>query len=323
MGWKQKVLFLGWVAAPGVFSVALSASESSLGMLLELVDGGGFRIPRLEASGIVCFQDKFIVADDTVNHLFVFDREGRLSYHIESDRFPREKAKFEDLTFDASTGTFFVVGSHQGWDYENLESLSVLLRFKLKKVEQKLTVDEASVESLPLFRSFDQIGLWKPDSMKIEGLAYDSARDHLYVGLREPVDRARVYRIDVGTLARAGRDSEPPLPIEVLSFDAGNLDGTPFCISALLWLPTHRGLLIATSTEDDMEHRFLGNRLWFYSEGRSVTLVQDTFDRGMKAEGLAVGEDQLVIAYDNDQDDTDIPSRVRLIPLQPLLEGHT
>lgn len=321
MGRKQKVSVPGWVAASFILSVALVASGSSLGTLLELVDGGGRRLPRLEASGIVYYQDKFIVADDTINNLFVFDREGRLSYHIESDRFPSEKAKFEDLAFDASTGNFFVVGSHQGWDYENLESLSVLFRFKLKKVDQKLTVDEASVESLPLYRSFDQIGLWKPDTMKIEGLAYDSARDHLYVGLREPVDRARVYQIDVGLLARASRDVEAPVPVEMLSFDAGSLDGTPFCISALLWLPSHRGLLIATSTEDDTEHRFLGNRLWFYSEGRPVTLVCDTFDRGMKAEGLAVGEDQLVIAYDNDQDDTDIPSRIRLIPLKLLLEG--
>ena len=323
MGRKRKVFFLGWVAAPCLLSFALAASEPRLGKLLELVDSGGRRLPRLEASGIVYFQDKLIVADDTINNLFVFDREGKLSYDIESDRFPREKAKFEDLTFDASTGSFFVVGSHQGWDHESLESLSVLIRFKLKKVDQRLSVDEASVASLPLYQSFDQIGLWKPEAMKIEGLAYDSAKEHLYVGLREPVDRARVYQVDVGSLARVGQDVEPPLPIEMLSFDAGSVDGTPFCISALLWLPTHRGLLIATSTEDDTEHRFLGNRLWFYTEGRPVTLVHDTFDRGMKAEGLAVGEGQLVIAYDNDQDDTDIPSRIRLIPLQPLLEGLT
>ncbi len=317
------MLFPGWLVAPIVLSVGLAASDPRLGTLLELVDGGGRRLPRLEASGIVYFHDKFIVADDTINNLFVFDRQGRLSYDIESDRFPSQKAKFEDLALDASTGSLFVVGSHQGWDRENLESLSVLLRFKLKKVDQKLTVDEASVESLPLYRSFDRIGLWRPDAMKIEGLAYDSARDHLYVGLREPVDRARVYQVDAGSLAGLSPDEEPPIPKEVLSFDAGSLDGTPFCISALLWLPTHGGLLIATSTEDDTEHQFLGNRLWFYTEGRSVTLVWDTFDRGMKAEGLAVGEDHLVIAYDNDQDDTDIPSRVRLIPLQSLLEGLT
>ena len=79
--------------------------------------------------------------------------------------------------------------------------------------------------------------------------------------------------------------------------------------------------MIATSTEDDAEHRFLGNRLWFFTEGRPVTLIQDTFDRGRKAEGLTVGQDQLVISYDNDQDDTGIPSQVRLMSLQSLLGG--
>jgi hypothetical protein len=77
------------------------------------------------------------------------------------------------------------------------------------------------------------------------------------------------------------------------------------------------GLLIVTSTED-ARHRFLGNRLWFASDRREVGMVLDTFDAGMKAEGLAVGEGKLFISYDNDQDDTGIPSRLRVLPLSSL-----
>jgi hypothetical protein len=289
-----------------------------------LVGSEGQRIARLEASGIVFYQGQFIVVDDTLNSLFVFDRGGRLSYSIESDVFPQQRAKFEDLTFGAATGDFFVVGSHEGWDREVLARVSVLLRFRLNRREDgKLAVDELSVEEMPLYKSFDRLGLWKPGTMKIEGLAFDSIREHLYVGLREPADRARVYRFDVDSLVHSDEEGAPtPLPQEAVSFDAGSVEETPFCISALLWLPAHQGLLIATSTEDESKHRFLGNRLWLSVEGQPVKMVLDTFDRGMKAEGLAVGDGYLIISYDNDQDDTDIPSKIRLVSMQSVLEGR-
>jgi hypothetical protein len=192
-----------------------------------------------------------------------------------------------------------------------------------RRADGKLAVDEVSVEELPLYKSFDRLGLWKPGTMKIEGLAFDSIREHLYVGLREPADRARVYRFDVDSLVHSDEEGAPtPLPQEVLSFDAGSVEGTPFCISALLWLPAHQALLIATSTEDESKHRFLGNRLWLSVEGQPVKMVLDTFDRGMKAEGLAVGDGHLIISYDNDQDDTDIPSKIRLVSMQSVLEGR-
>jgi hypothetical protein len=322
MGGLCRPIFAGLTAAICLYSYGY-AEDLHLGALVELVDSEGQRIPRLEASGIVYYQGQFIVVDDTLNSLFVFDRGGRLSYSIDSDVFPRQRAKFEDLTFGPATGDFFVVGSHEGWDREVLARVSVLLRFRLnRRADGKLAVDEVSVEELPLYKSFDRLGLWKPGSMKIEGLAFDSTHEHLYVGLREPADRARVYRFDVDALVRLEPDGEPPLPQEVLSFDAGSVEGTPFCISALLWLPAHQGLLIATSTEDESEHQFLGNRLWLSVEGQPVQMVLDTFDRGMKAEGLAIGDGHLVIAYDNDQDDTDIPSKIRLVPIESVLEGH-
>jgi hypothetical protein len=160
--------------------------------------------------------------------------------------------------------------------------------------------------------------------MKIEGLAYVASQDHLYIGLREPRDRARIYRLTVRDLEEEGPDWEPPVPEEVVSFDAGRIEETPFCISALLWVPERKGLLIATSTEDDTTHQFLGNRLWFHSSQGEVVLVKDTFDRGMKAEGLAVGDDRLYISFDNDQDDTEIPSYLRILPLESVLgSGHS
>jgi hypothetical protein len=80
------------------------------------------------------------------------------------------------------------------------------------------------------------------------------------------------------------------------------------------------GLLIAASTENDETHQFLGNRIWLFSQKDGLRLVHDTFDVGMKAEGLALGDGHLYICYDNDQDDTGIPSRIRIIPFENLLE---
>ncbi len=81
------------------------------------------------------------------------------------------------------------------------------------------------------------------------------------------------------------------------------------------------GLLINTSTEDDETHEFLGNRLWFATPNEEPTLLVDRYDAGMKAEGLALGAGQLFIVYDNDQDDTSIPSRLRVIPVDVVLQG--
>jgi hypothetical protein len=155
--------------------------------------------------------------------------------------------------------------------------------------------------------------------MKIEGLALDPAKKDLYVGLREPTDRARVYRISLPEMEEGARTGLPPVPELEVSFHAGAVEGTPFCVSALLWIPEWRGLLIATSTEDDTTHRFDGNRLWFYSRHGGVRLVQDTFDQGLKAEGLAMGDGYIYISYDNDQDDTEIPSQMRVVPIADLL----
>jgi hypothetical protein len=307
-----------WLIAISALSLGVIPTVDS-GSLVELVDEDGRRIDRFEASGLAYFEDRLLVVDDTLNFVFVFNRDGKMLQRIEPARFPKLRAKFEDLAFDPSTGTFFAVGSHEGWDQATLENLSVLLHFRVVEQEGMLTVEDSSVENLPLNKSFELLGLWKPEGMKIEGLAYDSENDHLYIGLREPRDRARVYRVTSQSLFEAKTGGTIPYPEEVLSFDPGKVDGTPFHISALLWLPETRGLLVATSTEDDETHQFLGNRIWHFSTSRGLRLLRDTFDQGMKAEGLALGEDHLYICYDNDQDDTGIPSRLRIIPFERLL----
>jgi len=39
----------------------------------------------------------------------------------------------------------------------------------------------------------------------------------------------------------------------------------------------------------------------------------------LKAEGLAMGDGHVYISYDNYQDDTDIPSQMRVVPIIDLL----
>lgn len=295
------------------------AVHRSAGTMLELRDGNGQRFERLEASGIAYYRGRLVVVDDIVNSLFVFNREGTLAQVVELEGFPSFGAKFEDLALDHTTESFFAVGSHSGTDREFFEATSVLVRFGLSEGSQGLEIDDRGIDRLPLNRSFEKLGLWEPGGMKIEGLALDPARNDLYVGLREPTDRARVYRVSLPEMEEGARTGIPPVPELEVSFDAGSAEGTPFCVSALLWIPERRGLLIATSAEDDTTHRFAGNRLWFYSRDGSVRLVQDTFDDGLKAEGLTMGDGYIYISYDNDQDDTEIPSQMRVVPIADLL----
>jgi hypothetical protein len=276
-----------------------------------LVELGSFE--RLEASGVSYASGRLAVVDDTLNSLFLFDAGGRFLSKLDSDSLPAARAKFEDLAFHPATKTHFAVGSHEGWTDETLRELSVLLEFRLDRFD---AIDRASTRQLPLWEGFQALGLWKPKSMKIEGLAIDDSGHTLFVGLREPSDRARVYSVSLALL-RAG---EPAVSL-FLEFDAGDIAGTPYCISALTWAPTLGGLLIATSTEQDPSHRFLGNRLWFVraQTTASPVLVWDRFDEGMKAEGLALGAGKLFIVYDNDQDDTGIPSQLRVVPFDAVV----
>jgi hypothetical protein len=317
-------LAVGLVMAAGcaTYGRAERSARCVSGSLLELRDANGQRLPRLEASGIAYYQGRLVVVDDILSSLFIFDRMGKLSETVALTGFPPEGSKFEDLAIDPATHSFFAVGSHSGWDREVLEATSVLLRFRLGEGSEGLELHQDRIEAFPLYKSFEKLGLWRPMGMKIEGLAVDPKSAELYVGLREPIDRARIYGISLLGLEQAARGGTPPdLGLEV-SFDAGRVEETPFSISALLWIPHRRGLLIATSTEDDTTHSFLGNRLWFYSREGQVELIQDTFDRGLKAEGLAMDEGCLYISYDNDQDDTEIPSQIRTLPLASLFDGQ-
>jgi len=301
-----------------VLSCLLSAPVLADDFPGEVYELGAFE--RFEASGVSYFAGRLAVVDDTLNSLFLFDARGRSLETLDAEHLPSQRAKFEDVAFHLESKTFFAVGSHEGWTEEALRQLSVLLEFRLADIS---AIDEDSVRRLPLWEGFDKLGLWKPKGMKVEGLAVDASGETLYVGLREPADRARVYSVSLASLRRG----EPELSL-VLEFDAGSADETAYCISALTWEPTHEGLLIATSTEEEASHRFLGNRLWFAPlsspDGREgsdadVVLLWDRFDVGMKAEGLALGAGKLFIVYDNDQDDTGIPSRLRVVPLDAIL----
>jgi hypothetical protein len=305
---KTKVLLCCLLSA-AVLAAAPVSPEDLPGDVFDL---GEF--DRFEASGVSYVAGRLAVVDDTLNSLFMFDARGGTIQALDSARLPPARAKFEDVAFHPETRTFFVVGSHEGWTDETLRQLSVLLEFRLKNVG---AIDEASVRQLPLWEGFASLGLWKPRSMKIEGLAIDAPGKTLYVGLREPSDRARVYSVPLDALRRG----EPELSL-ALEFDAGSAESTRYCISGLTWEPVHGGLLVATSTEEEASHRFLGNRLWFARVGseraEEPVLLWDRFDPGMKAEGLALGSGKLFIVYDNDQDDTEIPSRLRVVPLDAI-----
>lgn len=293
----------------------------------EVYDLGEFE--RFEASGVSYFAGRLAVVDDTLNSLFLFDARGGAIESVDSARLPSQRAKFEDVAFHRESKTFFAVGSHEGWTEQALRDLSVLFEFRLANVRE---IEDGSVRELPLWEGFDELGLWKPKGMKIEGLAVDEVGETLYVGLREPSDRARVYAVSLASLRAPELEVTPEMSL-VLEFDAGSVEQTRYCISALTWEPSYGGLLIATSTEEEPSHRFLGNRLWFAPMSTStststsneneaaatdVVLLWDRFDVGMKAEGLALGTGKLFIVYDNDQDDTTIPSRLRVAPIDAI-----
>ncbi|HSF16389.1 MAG TPA: hypothetical protein VLK65_12655 [Vicinamibacteria bacterium] len=288
-----------------------TASTDAPGELMELTGLDQKPFARLEASGVAYHAGRLVVVDDTENDIFVFDTSGRLVSRIHSAQFPEVQAKFEDIAYDEKSGSYLAVGSHSGFGPEDLDRQSLLVEFRIRRLG---AIDEKSIRTLPLREPFVHLGMWKPRAMKIEGLAVDARRQTLFVGLREPVDRARIYRSRLDYL----RSGEPRLEL-ALEFDAGSVESTPYCVSGLVWDSHASGLLIATSTEDDSTHEFLGNRLWYWTPGEEPVLLLDRFDVGRKAEGLALGAGRLFVIYDNDQDDTGIGSALRVIPTGALV----
>lgn len=294
---------------------------------------------ELEASAVGVLADgrHLLVAHDKESALRLVDRASGvvLSSDLVAPGFPTERldgGKWEGLAQDAS-GRIYVIGAHSGKTAEERLDRGYLLRFALAP-EPTPRIDPDSVEAWRLgdalleFLTREGLAQDRLDVRKIEGLAIregltDRDEPQVVIGLREPDDRVRVVSLDLPQSGVSPR-FEP-----LFTFIAGANEGFTRQLTSLEYVPTWRGFLLITATEDD-ENVFHGNTLWFVGDqsieaavGGVVEPIEiATFEVAMKAEGLAVlpGSDdehvlEAVIVYDNDPKKTSIPSRYQTIRL--------
>jgi hypothetical protein len=265
-----------------------------------------------------------LVADDKQSDLFIVDAETGV---IAGQRLSIGKA---------STNPKWEAMAKDGKDYYILGTkCSCLYRFSLKNEAEtdpaKINVD---LESGPIAIK-GEIGA----DARVEGLAVwvnDNNEKELIFGIRDTPGKAllRVYRAKIS-------DGELSL-LEFFAFVAKKPDAQPveWHISSLEYDQALDGFLVITSTEDDQNNRFYGNKLWFVSrknlkssepssstgtfkDATKIMIEGKVFDSTMKAEGLAIIDDarsRMALVFDNDYNKTKQTAKLAVFTVSDLIE---
>jgi hypothetical protein len=303
-----------------------------------LWDGGQIN-GVIEASGVEPIGDgrRLLIAHDKSPELFVVDTaSGRiLGAPITSPRFPRINIagpKWEGMARDGD-GYYYLIGAHNGKTDEERATKSLLIRFRLKDSDSPAIDDDSIVRwdiarSLVAVLNAEGLDSTALDKRKIEGLAIREPkgaggppRRELFIGLREPNDKVRVFAADISNPP----SSEGELELKpAFAFSAEPREGVTSELTSLEYVPALGGFLVVTASEDKA-NAFHGNILWFVADGETSRAHKvATFEVAMKAEGLAVlGAEtgaqrtavKLLITYDNDAHATKIPSRFQTATL--------
>jgi hypothetical protein len=364
----RPVLFVGllsWAAlspAPAVRADDFSVEPVGLPQPFLEAAGPGRGAPMLdgvlEASAVEPIGDGslLLVAHDKQVPLRVIDpATGRqVGPLLTSPRLPAEtpkSSKWEGMARD-SEGNYYLVGSHSGKTDDERDQHAKLIRFHLKSEPGASgpAIDDGSVVSWNLAGSFvralqnEGLGEKAVGQRKIEGLAIrehpagpdGKARRELVIGLRQPDDLVRAFAMDITTPPAAG--AELPLA-RLFAFDPGEREGIRCQLTSLEYLPSWKGFLVVTATEDE-QNAFHGNTLWFVpdqriAQGNGSPIQADkvwAFETAMKAEGLCVlppaagqgepGSVRLLITFDNDPHATHIPSRFQVVNLIRRTSSH-
>jgi hypothetical protein len=293
----------------------------------------------IEASGVEPIGDghRLLVAHDKDPALYILETaSGRiLGAPINSPHFPKKNdagPKWEGMARD-SEGNFYLIGAHNGKTAEERATKSVLIRFRLNDGDSP-AIDDASITTWHVARGLeaalksDGLSPEEVAARKVEGLTVREFKDRdgrahraLFVGLREPKDKVRVFVADISTPPSPDADLELKL---AFAFPAEPREGQASELTSLEYVPDLGGFLVVTASEDKA-NAFHGNTLWFVADGQTSQAKRvATFEVAMKAEGLAILGCQkdgprtavkLLFTYDNDAHATHIPSRMQTATL--------
>ena len=290
----------------------------------------------LEASGVEPIGDgKFVlVAHDKHEALFVAETAtGRIvGDPITCAAFPTGLMvgpKWEGMARD-DQGNYYIIGSHSGKTDDEKAQRAHLFRFRLNLDGPTPTIDARSVTRWKCAGSLaESLGQDVSDpaeraKMKVEGLTVRRLgnRTELVVGLRDPGDRVRAFSAELTESASPESDlTFKPL----FKFDAGKLEGEPSVLTSMEYLPSWKGFLVVTATED-ANNVFHGNTMWFVADatikaGDCRAQRIGAFEPAMKCEGLAelpggtADQVRMVVTFDNDPHATKIPSRIQTVVL--------
>lgn len=281
----------------------------------------------------------YLIADDKVPSLALFNEKGvsvkvlKVPQDLPTYRCQKEQAWSMDVKWEAmakdNDGYFYVIGA---WAWTTARSELSFYRFKLKfdSNPSKTEIDPDSIQGFKIKNPLDR--------SRIEGLAIQevAGTKRVIIGLREPPTPngyVQLYYEDLPSKIDGCTTILEFKPLFV--FNAGVVTANEkvrLHLSSIEYVPSWKGLLVVTSSEDPENSRdhknnpFFGNKLLFFPDDSMPPFnnrasgpkqppvipraMSQIFEENAKAEGLTImGECNSVqnekgikvaVVYDND-----------------------
>lgn len=267
--------------------------------------------------------DRLMVCDKRWNDFHIFDLTGRrfklLSFPVRS----RPLAWFNCLT-PLDENNFLVAGNH--YHEKNrvrfVSARSVVFRMWLEGEELSRNAAEDDYEPDRALRATGNFGESTKTPLELSGMAVDTKQKRIFFGCSQPLSSAGTMLVYEGNLDRfLARDKNFELK-ELKTDLKPEMDPTtrtPYFLADMAYIPGE-GLLLLLGSESPDQRTFGSSQLWMLRGAfpPAKPILKDIAP-GNRAGGLAVRHIKersydIAITFDNDPDNTRVPSRLLVLP---------
>lgn len=267
--------------------------------------------------------DRVMVCDRRFNDFHIFDLTGRrykfLSYPIRSIPI----AQFACLTPLDET-SFLTAGSHhhEKNHVRYVSARSVVFRIGLEGEELARWCGEVNLEPDRALRATGNFGESPRTPLELQGLAVDTKNKRIFFGCSQPMSSQESILVYEGKLDKfLARDKG--FELKELKTDlkpeTDPTTNTPYFLADMQYIPGE-GLLLLLGSQSYDKRTFGASQLWMLRGGfPPPKLVMKDIAPGNRAAGLAVRHIKernydVAITFDNDPEETRIPSRLLVLP---------
>lgn len=314
---RQSVLLL--LALLALLSSAVLAVETDTPK--DLRGDEGVLMDLRPTGAVFTAPDRILVTDSRYNQFHVFDPEGRRYVRLDV---PRDlPLPWYNGIAQLDDGSYLMVGSH----YHEKNTVryvtvrSVLHRYTMEGEKWRGDSAEVNYDPDTALRRTGFLGQTVKTPMEIGGIAVDPKQKRLFFGLTRPLAEdgsVLIYEARLPEVLELKKNLEfKDVKTKLVPPEEPAL-GQKFFLSDLAYVPG-KGLLVLMASQSPDGKTFGSNQIWMLRGGFGpAKLVAKEIAPGNRATGLAVREESkntytLGLVFDNNPEDTGIPSRIMLM----------